>query len=49
MSKIGYSHQLVELINMMIEETETRRINLQQIQEVLDEVDKMGERLDGIS
>ena len=42
MSKIGYSHQLVELINMMIEETETRRINLQQIQEVRDEVDRIG-------
>ena len=34
---------------MMIEETETRRINLDQIQEVLDEVDKIGQKLDGVS
>lgn len=49
MTKIGYSTQLVELVNMMIEETETRRIRLTQISDVLDEVDRMGEAVDGLS
>ena len=49
MSRIGYSNQLVELINNMIEETETRRISLEKIQDVLDEYDKIGENQDGVS
>jgi hypothetical protein len=49
MRKIGYSNELVNIIDRMIEETELRRINLDGIGDVIDRIDKIGKVGDAFS
>jgi hypothetical protein len=49
MRKIGYSSELVDLIDKMIEESEMRRIDLEGVGIVVDKVDRIGDLGDGLS
>jgi hypothetical protein len=49
MRKIGYSSELVNLIDKMIEESEMRRIDLEGIGVVVEKVDRIGDLGDGLS
>jgi hypothetical protein len=49
MRKIGYSTELVDLIDKMIEESEMRRIDLESVGMVVDRVDRIGNLDDGLS
>lgn len=49
MRKIGYSSELVDLIDKMVEESEMRRIDLEGVGIVVDRVDRIGDIGDGLS
>lgn len=49
MRKIGYSSELVNLIDKMIEESEMRRIDLDGVGVVVEKVDRIGDLGDGLS
>ena len=49
MRKIGYSSELVNMIDKMIEESEMRRIDLEGMGLIVDRVDRIGDLGDGLS
>jgi hypothetical protein len=49
MRKIGYTAELVQLIDRMIEESEMRRIDIEGVSAVVERMDKIGELGDGVS
>lgn len=49
MRMIGYSSELVNLIDKMIEESEMRRIDLDGVGVVVEKVDRIGDLGDGLS